>query len=118
LRVTPGLVAQGVGFEPRLGADGSVTFEVRVAPRAGRDAIRGAHGDALKIALAAAPVDGAANEALIAVIARALGIGKRDVEIAAGARSKSKVVRVRGTTVAAVRALAGGNQGAGRGGGE
>jgi uncharacterized protein len=89
----------------RVEADGAVVFEVRVVPRAGRDAIRGAYGDGVKIALAAAPVDGAANDALIAVVASALGVGRRDVEIVSGEKNRSKRVRVRGTTEAAVRAL-------------
>lgn len=83
-----------------------MTFEVRVVPRAGRDAIRGLHGEALRVAVAAAPVEGAANEALIALLAEALGVGKRDVEIVSGEHSRQKRVRVRGTSEAAVRALA------------
>jgi uncharacterized protein (TIGR00251 family) len=106
--------------EIRVEGDGAVVFAVRVQPRAGRDAIRGVHGDALKIALGAAPVDGAANEALIALVAKALGVGRRDVEIVSGETNRNKRLRVHGTSAEAVRALADqrGAGGAGGGGGE
>ncbi len=80
--------------------------EVRVVPRAGRTALAGARGGALLVRLAAAPVEGAANEALIELIAGALGVPKRQVVVVAGARSRAKRVVVHGLTAeAAARAL-------------
>lgn len=78
---------------------------VHVQPRASRSEIAGVHGDALKVRLPAPPVDGAANEALIALLARGLGVARRDVRIVAGTASRTKTVEIRGTTEAAVRAL-------------
>jgi uncharacterized protein len=89
---------------PLLQTAEGVTFRVRVTPRAGRTAIAGERGDALVIRLAAAPVDGAANEALVEMLAGVLGCPKRDVVIASGLRSRDKVVRVAGLDVAAVAA--------------
>jgi uncharacterized protein len=87
--------------------DGSVRFAVRVQPRASRSEIVGVHGDAMKIRLSAPPVDGAANEALVELIAGALGVGRRAVRIVSGESSRSKVVEVEGVTAAAVLRLAG-----------
>jgi hypothetical protein len=55
-------------------SEGAVTFEVQVVPRASRDRLGPIHGDKLKVQLTAAPVDGAANEALIALVAKRLGV--------------------------------------------
>jgi uncharacterized protein (TIGR00251 family) len=87
--------------------DGSVRFAVRVQPRASRSEIVGLHGDAMKIRLSAPPVDGAANEALVELIAGVLGVGRRAVRIVSGESSRSKVVEVEGVTAAAVLRLAG-----------
>jgi len=76
--------------------------EVRVVPRAGRTALAGSRGDALLVRLAAAPVEGAANDALIALLAAALGIPKRRVVLAAGARGRTKRVVLCGLTAEAV----------------
>jgi uncharacterized protein (TIGR00251 family) len=76
--------------------EGGVTFAVRVVPRASRNEIAGIHGDALKIRLTAPPVEGRANEALIAFLAKRLGVRKAQVEIVAGATSRRKVIRVIG----------------------
>ena len=74
-------------------ADG-LTVNVRVIPRAGKSGLAGTRGDALLVRLQAPPVDGAANEELIAVLAAALGVPKRQLSIIAGARSRQKRVRV------------------------
>lgn len=73
-----------------------VTFPVQVVPRAGKNEIAGIHGDALKVRLTAPPVEGRANEALIAFLAQRLGVRKSQVEIVAGATSRRKMVRVTG----------------------
>lgn len=84
---------------------GAVVFSVRVAPRASRSAVLGVHEGALKVALTAPPVDGAANAALIAFLAKALGVPKRDVVIEQGETSRSKRLRVTGVTREQVVAL-------------
>ncbi|HEX6623945.1 MAG TPA: DUF167 domain-containing protein [Pyrinomonadaceae bacterium] len=77
---------------------GAVSFAVRVAPRAARTEIAGEHGGALKVRVAAPPVEGAANEELVRFLARHFGVPARDVEIVAGHSSKTKRVRLRGIT--------------------
>ncbi len=88
-------------------ADGPAdTIDVRVIPRAGRSEFAGLRDGALLVRLAAAPVDGAANDELIALVARALHIPKRDITIVSGERSRSKRIRVakidRATVIAAL----------------
>ncbi len=77
-------------------AEGGVTFAVRVVPRASKNEIAGIHGDALKIRLTAPPVEGRANEALIAFLSQRLGVRRSQVEIVAGATSRRKMIRVVG----------------------
>jgi uncharacterized protein (TIGR00251 family) len=77
-----------------------------VQPRATRSEIVGLHGAALKVRLQAPPVDGAANEALVTLLAERLGVPRRAVRVVAGASSRAKTVEVEGTTEDAVRALA------------
>ena len=81
----------------------SVTFAVYVTPRAGRSEISGERGDALWVRLAALPVYGKANAALVALLAARLGVPKADVEIVAGETGRRKGVRVRGLEARAVR---------------
>lgn len=85
---------------------GSVRFSVHVQPKASRSEVIGLHGDALKVRLTAPPVDGAANEALIALVAELLGVGRRAVRIVAGATARAKVVEVDGATEEQLRRLA------------
>jgi uncharacterized protein (TIGR00251 family) len=83
--------------------DGAITFEVRVAPRGSRNRVVGIQDGALKVALTAPPVDGAANEALRKLLAKALGVAKSDVEILHGDRARIKVLRVHGVSAGDVR---------------
>ena len=83
--------------------DGAVTFAVRVAPRASRNRVLDVHEGALKVALTAPPVDGAANDALRKLLAKALGVAKSEVEIIRGERARNKVLRVRGIRAVDVR---------------
>lgn len=69
---------------------------VRVIPRAQKNAIQGALGDALKIRLCAPPVEGAANAALVEFLAEALGIARGKVRILSGATGRNKRVWVEG----------------------
>ena len=71
-------------------------LDIRVIPRAGRSGFAGLRDGALLVKLAAAPVDGAANDELIALLAKTLRVPKRDVAIVSGEHSRSKRVRVAG----------------------
>jgi uncharacterized protein (TIGR00251 family) len=81
-----------------------VYLPVRVIPRAGRSSVAGIRHGALLIRLASAPVDGAANDELVAFMAALLDIPKRQVSIATGERSRSKRVAIAGVTVEQVTA--------------
>ena len=74
---------------------------MRVQPRASRTELAGRHGDALKVRLAAPPVDGAANEALARFLAERLDVSRSAVRLAAGATGRTKVLDVTGIGVAA-----------------
>jgi len=82
-------------------------LDVRVVPRAGRSGVAGLRDGALLVRLAAAPVDGAANAELIAVLAAALHLPKRSIQIVSGERSRAKRVRIDGMDGAAVLAAFG-----------
>ena len=86
--------------------DGVVSFAVRVQPRASRDEIAGEWQDGLKIRLTAPPVYDRANDALRRFLAASLKVPLSAVRIAAGERSRTKRVEVRGVAAEAVRALA------------
>lgn len=75
-----------------------------IQPRASKTAVVGMHDGALKIRLAAPPVDGAANAALVEFIAKQLGIPKSRVRLVAGASSRRKTVEIEGLDQAAVLA--------------
>ncbi len=80
-----------------------VTFVVKVHPRAKKDAITGEVGDALKLSLTAPPVEGRANEACIAFLAKFLNLPRSSVTIAAGASGRRKVIRVAGVSALELR---------------
>ncbi len=73
-----------------------VVIDVRVIPRASKPGIAGTRNGALLVRLAAPPVEGAANEELIDVIAKAIGVPRRAVSIVSGDRSRSKRVAIDG----------------------
>lgn len=77
---------------------GGVVLELLVQPRASRTRAVGEHDGRLKLQLAAPPVDGEANEALIEFLARALGVRKADVTIQRGETGRRKTVRVAGAS--------------------
>jgi uncharacterized protein (TIGR00251 family) len=85
--------------------DGAVRVSVHVQPRASRSEIVGLHGASLKVRLQAPPVDGAANDALVALLAERLGVPRRSIRVVGGATSRAKTVEIAGTTEASVRAL-------------
>jgi uncharacterized protein (TIGR00251 family) len=76
--------------------DGALTFAVRVVARASKTAAAGEHGGALRVRVAAPPVEGAANDELTRFLARCLGVPARSVEIVGGRTSKTKVIKVAG----------------------
>ena len=71
-------------------------LHIRVIPRASKSAIAGTRGDALLVRISAPPVEGAANEALIDLLARTLGQPRRNVTIVSGHTSRDKRVSIEG----------------------
>jgi hypothetical protein len=87
---------------------GSITFTIRVVPRASKSEIVGDVEGSLKVRISAPPVDGAANEEVVKVLAKAFAVAKSNVTIVSGETSKTKRVRVIGATPEQLRQLAGG----------
>ena len=81
------------------------TFTVRVVPRASRSEIAGVHEGALRVRIAAPPVEGAANSELVRLLAKSLKVPQNAVRIISGTSSKKKIVRIQGVTPAAVSQL-------------
>jgi len=77
-----------------VAADGSLTLAIHVQPNAKRSEVTGAHGDAVRIRLAAPAIEGKANAALIAWLADAFGVPERAVTLVRGARSRHKIVHI------------------------
>ena len=80
-----------------------VTLRLHIQPGAKRTEVAGLHGEALKIRLAAPPVDGKANSCLIAFLAERLGIAKAAISLLSGDTSRAKRVRIDGIDPALVR---------------
>ncbi len=76
-----------------------ITLTLHVQPGAKRTEVSGLHGEALKIRLAAPPVEGRANEALLKFIADFFGVPLRQVELKQGGQSRHKVVAITGSKV-------------------
>ena len=83
--------------------EGGVTIKVRVQPRASRTEIIGEHAGAIKMRVAAPPVDGKANEECRRYLAKLLKVGATSVEIISGDSSRDKVIRV--SNISALRVL-------------
>lgn len=79
-----------------------VLIDILVAPRASRARLGPVHDNRLKVAVTAPPVDGKANAAIIEVLAKALGVPGRQLEVVSGQSSRRKTVRVRGLGMDAV----------------
>lgn len=84
-----------------------VMLSVRAQPRSSRSGIDGVIGDALKVRIRSAPVDGKANRELIETLAEAFDLPKSAVEFASGETSKTKRIRLRGVTLAQVEKVCG-----------
>ena len=76
-----------------------LTLTLHIQPGAKRTEVAGLHGEALKIRLAAPPVEGRANEALLKFIAESFGVPLRQVELKQGGQSRHKVVAIAGSKV-------------------
>jgi uncharacterized protein (TIGR00251 family) len=81
-----------------------VTLPVRLQPGARRTAVLGVHGGALRVAVAAKPVEGQANEALLTVLRQLFRLNRGDVALLRGERSRDKVVLLRGVSAETVAA--------------
>ena len=77
---------------------GGTYLRIKVQPRAKADEIAGAHAGALKVRLKAPPVEGKANEALVAFLSGLLGVPAADIQIVRGGRAREKRVFVKGHT--------------------
>lgn len=82
-------------------------IHVYAAPRASRTQFVGIHDGMLKVQIAAPPVDGAANEALIAFFALSLQVSKKAVHLASGSSNKRKTLQIEGVSSAQARAAFG-----------
>ena len=82
-----------------------VTFAIHVVPRSSKCELSGLQGDALKIRITAAPVEGLANEACIRFLASVFHVKKGRIAIETGHQSKKKVVSIAGLTAEEVRAV-------------
>jgi len=80
-------------------------LDIRVIPRASKTQIVGMHDGALKVRIAAPPVDGAANAELVKLLAKAFGVSKSSIEIISGETSKTKRIRISGASETAITAV-------------
>ena len=85
------------------GGDGRLLLTLHIQPGAKKTEVCGLHGDALKIRLAAPPVDGKANAALLAFLAKTCGVPKSAVELISGDTSRAKRVKIIGVEVDRLR---------------
>jgi len=85
--------------------EGRITLTLHIQPGAKKTEVVGLHGDALKIRLAAPPVDGKANAALIGFVAERLGLAKSAVSLRSGQTSRRKVLEVIGAPADAAQRL-------------
>lgn len=78
--------------------DEGVLLRVRVQPKASRERLDGVHGGQLRLRLTAPPVEGAANAACIAFLAKAFGVNRSCVAIRSGFKSRDKLIHISGLT--------------------
>lgn len=86
--------------------DSQVRFNVHVVPGSSRSEIAGTHNDSLRVRVAARPVEGAANEELILILAKTFKVSKSNVRIVGGARGRAKQVCIDGEPETIVAVLA------------
>lgn len=80
--------------------ESGVRLTVHAQPKASRTKVVGVHGDALKIAVQAPPVEGAANEALQEFLAKLFKVSKSSVDLSSGASGRRKIFEIRGVSLA------------------
>jgi uncharacterized protein (TIGR00251 family) len=85
--------------------DGGVLLRVRVQPRSRAERLEGVQGDQLRVRLTAPPVEGAANAACMAFLAKTLGVSRSRVQMRTGARGRSKVLYIADLTLEQAAAL-------------
>lgn len=99
-----GRAGAGAGAALIEATESGIRLRLRVQPRASRTELAGVMGDRLRVRLAAPPVDGAANEALVRWLAERLGVARGVVRVVSGQTGRNKVVAVAGIGVAEARA--------------
>lgn len=77
-------------------SDGNIIFSVRVVPRASRSELVGEQDGLLRVRIAAPPIDGAANEELVRVLAKEFGVARRRINIISGHSSRVKKISIEG----------------------
>ena len=92
------MIEEGSGF---------VVLHVWIQPKASKDEVVGIQGDALKVRIAAPPVDGEANEALERFLAKRLGLTRADVKIVRGHTGRRKSIRIAGVTASRLKQVLG-----------
>jgi len=85
--------------------NGNILLKVYVQPRASRDEIAGLHNGAIKLRLTTPPVDGKANKAVLAFLAKQLGLSKSSLSLKSGHQNRNKVVDIQGLSVERLKAL-------------
>ena len=90
-------------MNPLESADGGIRLRLRIQPRASRTEVTGEHAGAIKVKIAAPPVDGKANEECCRFLAKLLGVSAGSVEIVAGESSRDKIIRVHNISAERVR---------------
>ena len=85
-------------------ADGSLLLRLHVQPRAAHNQVAGLQGEALKLRLTSPPVDGKANKAVLATLARLLDLPKSSLSLRSGLQSRTKTVRIENADEAQLRA--------------
>jgi uncharacterized protein (TIGR00251 family) len=93
----------GPGSGPVRATALGARIDVRVIPRSPRTGVEGVRDGRLLVRVTAPPVDSAANEAVVAVLADVLGVAKRSVRLVAGATGRNKTIEVNGVAAADVR---------------
>ena len=90
------------GEEGKVAVEPSTTLLIHVQPRASRTEVVGWHGGAIKIRVAAPPVDGAANAELVRFLAEALGLPRSAIRVASGSAARHKRLEIDGRGPGAV----------------
>jgi len=91
---------------PYTNKGGQLHFKVHVVPGSSRSEIAGAHNDSLRVRVASRPIEGAANEELILILAKTFKVSKSSVTIVSGARGRAKQVSIEGDPERLIELLA------------